>query len=319
MQLFFIWLSVFNLFAISLFWSLSSDLFSTEQAKRFYGPIAAGGSLGAIAGPIITTTIISKIGIQNLLLVSSAFLTMATWMVYKLISNYGKNKKIVRSWIGGRTLDGFISIWKSPLLKQIAIYLLLYTSVSTFLYFEQAHIISSTFDSGLDRTRYFATRDLLVNGITLLIQFLLLESIIKKWGIIFSLTLVPIFTMIGFILIGINQSYQVLLAVQVIYRSLNHSIQRPSREILFTPMSRLERYRSKNLIDTAIYRGGDALSGWFFSALTSLIGSMQLISLVVIPIALFWMISGQRAAGIFNLMTSKLHKDEKQIFAKRSA
>lgn len=315
---FFIWLSVFNLFAVSIFWSLSSDVFTTEQAVRLYGPIAAGGSCGAIAGPAITTLLVGLIGVENLLLVSAFFLVMATYMVFKLIPKNQSHH--FRTKLKGSIWDGFTSIRKSPLLRQLTVYMLLYTSISTFFYFQQAHIIFEAYDSGVERTTYFAIRDLMVNISTLTIQLFLVEKIIDKFGLTTALIIAPIFSVLGFTLLGFSQSVLVLLFIQVVYRSINHAIQRPAREVLFTSTKRAERYRSKNFIDTTVYRAGDAMSGWFITALTSVINSMQVVAVVVIPAALLWLVSGIRAGDSINQKTIKFnYNDKKSMQSKKSA
>ncbi|MEQ9302679.1 MAG: hypothetical protein RJQ14_02085, partial [Marinoscillum sp.] len=183
----------------------------------------------------------------------------------------------------------------------------------------QANIISEAFTVSEDRTSYFGFRDLLVNSSTLFLQFFITERILRKAGIIFSLILVPVVASFGFLSLGISQSIVVLLIVQVLYRSLNFSIQRPSREVLFTKVSVQEKYNAKNFIDTALYRGGDALSGWLFAGLSAL-ASLQAISFLAIPLALVWVLTGLRSGRLFNSMTFNLDKNELQdVITKKSA
>ncbi|MEQ6167088.1 MFS transporter [Ekhidna sp. MALMAid0563] len=310
--IFFIWLSVFNLFVISIFWSFNADIFSSDQAKRLYGPIAAGGSSGAIFGPIITSFLAGQIGVTNLLLISVLLLGLATYCLKQLIKHASiREERKLLAPIKGSIWEGLKLMIQSPYLKQIGLFVLLYTCISTFLYFEQAHIISVAFADSEDRTSYFGFRDLLVNSSTLFLQFFITERILRKAGIIFCLILVPIVALFGFLSLGISQSVVVLLIVQVLYRSLNFSIQRPSREVLFTKVSVQEKYNAKNFIDTALYRGGDALSGWLFAGLSSL-ASLQVISFLAIPIAVVWGIAGLRSGKLFNSQTFNLDKKELQ-------
>ena len=206
-SIFFVWLSVFNLFVISIFWSFNSDLFNAEQAKRLFGPIAAGGSTGAIVGPILTSLLVGKIGINSLLLISSVLLVFATIFINLLIRNKQRDneRNLVHS-TDSNIWSGIRMMLSSPLLRQVGIFILLYTTISTFLYFEQAHIISNAYESPSDRTTYFGMRDLLVNSFTLLFQFFLTGRIISKWGIPFCLMLVPLVSAIGFFGLGLSQS-----------------------------------------------------------------------------------------------------------------
>ncbi len=311
-SIFFIWLSVFNLFVISIFWSFNSDIFSAEQAKRLYGPIAAGGSTGAIVGPILTSFLVGKIGVNSLLLISSVLLILATIFINLLIkSNQRGNERSLIHSADNNIWSGIKMMIQSPLLKQVGIFILLYTTISTFLYFEQAHIISQAFSSSNDRTFYFGTRDLMVNSLTLIFQFFLTGKIIRRWGITFCMMLVPIVAMIGFLGLGLSQSVYLLLTIQVVYRSLSYSIQRPAREVLFTSVSVDERYKSKNFIDTALYRGGDAISGWLFAGLASVISSLQIVALIAVPIALGWMLTGKNIGKIFSQKIIKFYKTGK--------
>ncbi len=318
---FFIWLSVFNLFVISIFWSFNADLFDSEQAKRLYGPIAAGGSCGAICGPLIATYCVGLVGVNNLLLISAGLLLIATFFLIDLVKKSKKTQTDNLKTVSISSVwQGLLLLRRSPFLKQIGLFILLYTSVSTFLYFEQAHIISEAFTSSADRTFYFGTRDLLVNSLTLILQFFLTERFLRKAGIVIALMIVPFIAAAGFLSLGLHQGVITLLIVQVLYRSLNFSIQRPSRELLFTGLTVHEKYNSKNFIDTVIYRGGDAISGWLFTGLNTLISSLHIISLFAVPIAAVWMLTGFRIGKMFNVITSKTNNHENPIIiSKKSA
>ncbi|MEP1035389.1 MFS transporter [Ekhidna sp.] len=317
---FFIWLSVFNLFVISIFWSFNADLFSSEQAKRLYGPISAGGSCGAIFGPLIATYCVGLVGINNLLLISAGLLAIATLFLVDLVKKSKKSREVnFKTASISSVWQGLLLMRRSLFLKQIGLFILLYTSVSTFLYFEQAHIISDAFTSSADRTFYFGTRDLLVNSFTLILQFFLTERFLRKAGIVIALMIVPLIAVAGFLSLGLHQAVITLLIVQVLYRSLNFSIQRPSRELLFTGLTIHEKYNSKNFIDTVIYRGGDAISGWLFTGLNALISSLHVISLLAVPIAAVWMLTGFSIGKIFNAKTAKADNYERIIISKKSA
>lgn len=307
---FYIWLSVLNMFVISIFWSFNADIFDTNQAKRVFAPIAAGGSTGAIVGPVITSMLVSNIGVINLLLISAILLLLSTYFITRLIKERrGPQVQRMVKPLGGDVWAGLKKMIKTPMLAQIALFILLYTSISTFLYFEQAHIVSEAYASSEERTSFFGTRDLLVNILTLVFQVFLTEKILRNWGLNFCLILVPVVGVVGFLLLGLNPSVYVLLVVQVLYRSLSFSVQRPSRELLFTSVSEEERYKSKNFIDTAIYRGGDAVSGWAFAGLFAIVGSISLMSYIAVPLAMLWVGTGLRIGKLFNKQTKEYHED----------
>lgn len=319
---FFIWLSVFNLFVISIFWSFNTDIFGTGQAKRLFGPIAAGGSLGAILGPSLTSALVGEIGILNLLLVSAFLLLLSTVFIHRLLNIYSHGHSLKQTFskpIQGSIWGGVALIRQSPMLQLISVFILLFTTISTFLYFQQGHIISENISSPEARTTYFGTRDLLVNSSTLILQFFLTEKVIRKWGLGFSLTLLPMVACVGFAFLGISPTVYVLLGFQVIYRSLNFAIQRPAREILFTSVSAEERYKSKNFIDTAIYRSGDAMSGWLFAGLTMLIASLPIISFIAIPIAIVWGLVGSRIGKHFHTFNQTSYATSEQTIEATSA
>lgn len=302
---FFIWLSVFNLFVVSVFWSFSSDIFRPCQAKRLFGPIAAGGSLGALLGPVLTTTLVREAGVLNLLLIAAFFLMASTWFVHQLLKSTDHRKREAMSRpIEGSTWGGLLLILKSRKLMQISAFILLYTTLSTFLYFQQVHIVSEAMTTPEARTAYFGLRDLLVNAFTLVIQCFFTDKIIRKWGMSMCLMVVPFVAVMGFLFLGINPSVYVLLTFQVAYRSLNFSLQRPAREMLFTSVSEEERYASKNFIDTAVYRGGDALGGWAFAILAPVVVSLPMLSFLAIPMAVLWVFSGRSIGRHFHYLNN---------------
>lgn len=315
--LFFVWLSVFNLFAISIFWSFSSDIFTTEQAKRLYGPIAAGGSIGAIIGPILTTLLVNNIGIQNLLLISALLLSISALFATKLMK-YGNQVEINSKKMNSDIWSGAKSLFQTHKLRQLSLFILLYTTISTFLYFQQAHIVSDQYASPEDRTMYFGIRDLLINSITLLFQFLISTRIIYSFGVTKSLVIVPLVASVGFLSLSLNQSIVVLLVFQILYKSLSRSIQRPAREVLFTSVGLEDKYRTKNIIDTTIYRGGDAMSGWLFTAISSAIASFQAIALVTLTFTLVWASTAIQTGKSFALKTIHHGNNEEDHLKKKS-
>jgi len=298
---FFIWSSVFNLFVVSVFWSFMADLYSNEQARRLFGFIAAGGTVGALAGPIITASFVQVLGVSHLLLVSAAFLLWAivcigklsTWSVLNATvtdeqpgDQQAKNK--TEKLIGGGIWSGITLIFRSPYLLGICLLMLLFTTLATFLYFMQAQIIRDAFVDSAQRTAVFAAIDFAVNVLTLIIQVFLTSRFIKLFGLATMLAIIPMLLAIGFTILSISPILGVLLAVQVIRRAGNYALMRPAREMLYVVLSRQEKYKAKNVIDTVVYRTGDAISAWVYAGMRSVGLSLSGISLIAVPLALIW-------------------------------
>jgi len=304
---FFIWVSVFNLFVVSVFGSFMVDLFTNEQARRLFGFIAAGGSAGAIVGPSVTAMLVRPLGTVNLLLISAVILGLAVVRVRNLgrwaaeyegeVTPYTKQASpeevqvtdahYAEMPVGGDVLTGVKAVFQSPYLLGICLYIWLYTTLSTFLYFEQAHIVKDAFADSESRTAVFAYMDLAVNSLTVIGQVLLTGRIVARFGLAFTLALLPDLAALGFIVLGLFPSFAVLIAFQIVRRAGNYGIARPAREMLYTVVGREEKYKSKIFIDTVVYRGGDAVSGWVFAGL-----GLSAISFVAAPIAAVWLVTG---------------------------
>lgn len=309
---FFIWVSVFNLFVVSVFWSFMADLFSNEQARRLFGFIAAGGSAGAILGPAITALLAAPLGPVNLLLLSTLLLGLAVVCIHRLVRlgpRYGNHAPARREQtsseaqptserdspnarIGGGVLTGIKLTFQSPYLLGICLYIWLYTTLSTFLYFEQAHIVAEAFTESASRTTLFATIDLSVNTLTVLGQVFLTGRIVTRFGLPVTLAFVPAVVALGFMTLGLFPVLAVLVVFQVLRRAGNYAIARPAREMLFTVVGREEKYKSKNFIDTVVYRGGDAVSGWLFAGLAGMGLGLSGIAFIAVPVAATWLITG---------------------------
>ncbi len=292
--LFFIWLSVFNLFIISIFWSFMADIYSDSQARRLFGYIAAGGSAGAVLGPTLAALLAPKIGTPALLPISFFFLLGSTICITKLMRYLPKEKpaetaarlkaKIsMMNYIQGVTL-----IVKSKYLQAISLFILIYSLLSTFLYFQQAEIISTLSINSDKRTSLFAQIDLAVNLLTIGTQLLVFHRLIKSFNLAITLSLVPLLSILGFILLGIFPVLAVLIIFGVIRRAGEYAITKPAREILFTVLPFDEKYKAKNVIDTVIYRGGDAISGWIYEGLKLMGLGLVGISFLAAPVALYW-------------------------------
>jgi len=190
--------------------------------------------------------------------------------------------------MGGSVFAGFRLVISSPYLLGICVLIVLFTTLSTFLYFQQAQIIRDAFSDSAKRTAVFAGIDLAVNTLTIIIQVFLTGRIVKRLGLSWTLSLVPVILCVGFLVLGINSILSVLIVVQVVRRAGNYSIMKPAREMLFTVLDREEKYKAKNFIDTAIYRGGDAVSAWAYAGLRASGLSLSSIAFVAVPITLLW-------------------------------
>lgn len=308
---FFIWVSVFNLFVVSVFWSFMADLYRNDQARRLYGFIAAGGSAGAIAGPTLTALLAPEIGPAKLLPLSACMLLLAVLCIYRLgdwAVRQGRSEltktestrtesaaiESARAGppLGGGIFAGITLVLKSPYLLGIGLYIVMYTTLSTFLYFQQAYIVAAEIPSSGERTALFAKIDLSVNVLTLLCQIFVINRLIGRFGLTLALVLMPLVAACGFFLLGLFPTLGVLVALQVLRRVGEYAITRPAREILFTVVNREEKYKSKNFIDTVVYRGGDAVSSWLFEGLRILGLGFSGIAFVGVPIALLWASTG---------------------------
>lgn len=291
---FFIWTSVFNLFVISVFWAFMVDVFSSEQGKRLFGFISVGGTLGAIVGAAITATLVSKIGPLNLLLVAAVMVELSAQCV-RLFPAPQKNPDAPtvatndEKPVGGGLWAGIAHNVKSPYLLGISLYMLLYSITSTLLYFQQAGIARSAFVDRAARTAFFAEVDLVVNILTILIQIFLTGRLLKWLGVGVTLAILPALSVIGFMSVGLKPTLVMLVIFLTLRRATNFAVARPARETLFTVVSREDKYKAKNFIDTIVYRTGDQIGAWTSSLLERLTLGLREVSLVAAPIAVVWL------------------------------
>ena len=296
---FFIWTSVFNLFIVSVFWSFMADVFNNEQARRLFGIVAAGGTAGALTGPVLTAVLVGSLGPPNMLLISIAFLGVAVMCIHRIIAwkrsidpdsvNAERTTEADRDQaIGGSILAGIRLVFRSSYLTGICLLILLYTTLSTFLYFQQAQIIRDSFDDPANRTAVFAAMDFSVNFLTIIGQLLLTSRIVRKWGLSWALALIPLLLGSGFLLLGMMPTLSILITVQVLRRAGNYAVMRPAREMLYVVLGKEEKYKAKNFIDTVVYRGGDAVSAWAYAGLKAVGLNPAGIALVAVPLAGVW-------------------------------
>ena len=293
---FFVWLSVFNLFVVSVFWSFLADVFTDRQATRLFGAIAAGGSAGAIGGPAISGVLAQQLEPAALLPIAAVILACTLpcmWVLERWSGRSGGTGGADQP-LGGMLFEGVRAVLQSRYLIGICLFIWMYTTLATFLYFIQADIVSGAFEDSGDRTSVFATIDLLTNTLTVGIQLFLTARIVQYFGLGRSLAFVPLLVAVGFMVLVAAPVLLSIAAVQVIRRAGNYAVAKPGREMLFTVIPRFEKYKSKNFIDTVVYRGGDAIAGWLYTGLSTLGLGISGISVVAVPLAVLWAGIGYR-------------------------
>jgi ATP:ADP antiporter, AAA family len=293
----FIGISVYTLFVVSVFWSLMADLYTAEQGKRLFGFVAAGGTAGAIAGPLVAAVLAPRVGPANLLLVSAGALEIANRCARWLVQ-FGAPSRLMAGPetaaddgpMGGSILAGIPQLLRSSYLLTLSAHVLFFTMTATVLYFQQANITSRAFsDSGL-RTAYFAKIDLAVNALSLLVQTVATGRIMNRLGAGAALGMVVLVTACAFGGLVASPGLTVLFLAMTARRSAGYALERPAREVLFTVVSREEKYKAKNFIDTVVYRGGDAATAWLQQALAAGGIGMQAMVIGSLPVTGVWLL-----------------------------
>lgn len=292
-QVFYVWFSVFNLFATMVFWALMADRFSLEQSKRFFALIAVGGTLGAVFGPWLASVLANRIGTPALLLVSSAFLLLAVAAasgISRLQSPVAREHANERAHdlIGGGAWDGVKAVFRSRYLSGIAAYVVILAVMATLLYFTRLQMVAAL-DQALDaRTTLFAQIDVITQVATLVIQLLVAGRLMKRFGVHITLAILPLTCMLGFIGLAIVGSLAALIVFEAVFRAVQRAIMRPARETLFTVMSREDKYKSKAFIDTFVYRAGDVTGAQLEGGLARLGLGLTAIASVAVPLTFIW-------------------------------
>ena len=292
---FFVWLSVANLFVVTVFWAFMTDLFSNEQGKRLFGFISIGGSLGAIIGGSITAWLVKPIGAANLLLVSGVMFEVAAQSVRFFPADFARGQQTSQdrraedAAIGGSLWSGITHIFRSPYLFGLFAFIIFYSTTSTWAYFQQSDLAGHGFADRAARTTFFANLDRSVNTLTLLGQLFLTGRLLKWLGVTPTLIIMPALSLIGFVFIGVSPLLAVLAVFQVLRRAATFAFMRPAREVLFTVLRREDKYKAKSVIDTFAYRVGDQLGAWSYRGLNALGFGLRGISFITIPIIAAWL------------------------------
>lgn len=305
---FYIWLSVFNLIAISVAWSVLVDVFLIAQAKRLFGLMVAGASLGGLTGPLLGVLLVGAIGHAGLMLLSAVLLVASMfaahavqrWRDARPQGDEGAHtaaKSPPRSVpLGGNPLAGAIEVLRSPYLLGIAVFMLLLASVTTFLYFEQARLVEARFPDSEDQTRVFGIIDIVVQSLAIVTQLFVTGRIAKKLGIGVLLVAVPLVVTVGFLWLALAPTFAVLAVVMVVRRAGEYAFVRPGREMLYTVVPPQEKYKAKNFNDTVVYRGADAVSAWVKAGIDMLAQQPAIAMVVGSAIALTWAYNGAALA-----------------------
>lgn len=289
---FFVWASVFNLFLVSLFWSLMSELWSSAQAKRLYGFIAAGGSTGALVGPLVTRTLAPHVGTDNLLLVAAVFLVLAILVAAKLRHLLATGDTASAEHPTGRDiLAGAVGVWKSPYLFRIALWVLLANLVSTYFYLEQSRIVGEAITDRAERVKLFSSLDLTVNILTIALQMLVTGRVMQRYGVAVAAAALPTVACLGLVALSIAPGLAVVAGVMVIERAVAFALASPAVRVLWTVVDPEAKYKAQSFVDTVVYRGGDAASGWMLAQLgTAGLGlAPPAIALVTLPLGIAWL------------------------------
>jgi ATP:ADP antiporter, AAA family len=297
-QVFYVWFSVFNLFATMLFWALMADRFSLEQSKRLFGAIAVGGTLGAIFGPWLAGVLARPLGTPALLLVAALFLLLAlasAWWLTRISDGIAQDPSAAsarEARIGGSAWEGLQSVLRSPYLLGICAYVMILAVMATFIYFTRLQMVAALGTDTDMRTAAFARIDLITQVATLVLQALVTGHLMKRLGVAVTLALLPLTAALGFLGLALAGSLAALIALEASFRAVQRGIMRPARETLFTVVSRADRYKAKGFIDTFVYRTGDVVGsqteGWLGRLGMGLAG----LASFAIPLAAAWLALG---------------------------
>lgn len=296
---FYVWISVLNLIMVSIFWSFLLEIFSTEQTKRLFGFIAAGGTFGALLGPLVTRLIVGSVGNSGIMLIGAAGFACAVlcqWILLRIWkagapASPASAPKSDRE-LGGNPLAGIMIVLKSRYLLGIACFIVLLSAANTFLYFEQLRLVEETFTDKTEQTEVFASIDAVVQTLTVITQLLLTGRIAATFGVRALLTVVPFVVMIGFVVLAFSNAFAVLVAVMIARRWGEYAFIRPGREMLFSPLDTETKYKAKNFVDVPVYRAADYVGAQAKTALDAVSSSPAVAALVGAVLAGAWGFTG---------------------------
>ncbi len=296
-RIFFVWTSVFNLFVVSLFWSFMVDVFDREQTTRLFGGIAAGGSLGALVGSYIVRRVVDSLGFAAMLPVAGSTLLLTIFFVLGLsvwqrkrhaLSAQAEAPDARGRALGGGMFAGLRLLRTSRYLTGVALVMLMYTMTTTFLYFEQAALVETGIPDADERTRFFANINIATNALSLVVQFFVTGRLISGIGLARTAIIMPLVALVGLSVLALSPSLMAVAVLQVLTRGGEFAVMKPVKDMLFAVVSREAKYKTKNVVDTAVYRGGDLMTSWLFASLSRLGASLGLLAWLGASFAGVW-------------------------------
>lgn len=304
-KIFYLWVSVFALFHVSVFWSFMADIFSKDQAGRLFSIIAAGASLGAIVGPLLSGVLAQFMTVESMILIAAFILLLPVPLIYYLdhsgrtqLGNVRQGATAINA-IGGNPLSGFREFVSNPYLLGIGVFIILYTGIGSFVYFEQKNLLAQ-YDRET-RTMIYGYRDALVNTLTYLLAFFVTGRLVTRVGMPVALAIVPLVLVFGMLVLAFSPVLLVAVGMHVVAKAGNYGVTRPAREVLFTLVDREDRFKTKPVIDIVAYRGGDVIMGWLFTGLSQGVGmGMAGIAVVGAGIAALWAAVGLLLGRSYN-------------------
>jgi ATP:ADP antiporter, AAA family len=307
---FFLWIAVFNLFAVAVFWSFMADVFDTVEARAYYGYIGAAGTMGAFLGPILTRTLVERVGVANLMLVAAGFLCLCVvcqlrLRLWAVLREQARGQLHGEKPMGGEVLAGLKLVVREPLLRWMAAVVVLGVGVGTLLYNAQAAIVREHYPDVRAATAYFANIDLAINALTLFVQVFVTRWLLSRFGLAPALLIPPAAILVGYAVLAASPLPIMLAIVQVLTRSSEFCLNKPARETIYTQVPREWRYKAGAAIDTVIYRGGDLAFAWIYKFLSAL-GSTAVFG------------TGMLIAGAFGFSAWNLFRQQSRLQASRA-
>ncbi len=294
-RVFFVWLSVFNLFVVSVFWSFMADVYTREQGRRLFGIISAGGSIGALLGGAATSALVVSIGFQNLMPISATLLLLAVLCIGQLkkwvvLEHESEDIETVATEkpLGGNPLAGITHLISSKYFAGIAISSVIASLLGTALYVFAAELIEQAIPNPNERTQFFSNMNVATNALALIGQMFMVRHVVRRFGIGVSMSLLPIVSIVGFAVLAFNPVLSVVAILTVVRRALGFGFSKPTTDMLYSVVTPEEKYKTKNFIDTAVYRGSDVVGTWSVKLMSAL--GITGISLVMLPFAVIWAI-----------------------------
>lgn len=302
---FYVWASVFNLFVISVFWQFMVDIHRKAQSKRLFGIIAVGGTLGTIVASAVAALLTSPpewmhvagLAPRRLLLLGTGLLGLAACCAVRL-HTVARETRVAGGAaadddagaqpVRGSVLEGLLAIARSPYLLGICVYLVLHGLAGTFVYYRLAELTREALPDRGDRASLYASINLWVNLIVITMQLLATGRLLKYAGVGLTLIILPLVNVAGFTAVALFPGLAAVATFEVARRASNYAMTKPAREVLFTTVPRRDKYKAKAFMDTVVYRGGDAVSGFVVRGIQKLAVDPTLFAALFIPIAVAW-------------------------------